>query len=183
VRVTHEQNLVLSDVPVDELEALWEELEALGMANPTVGTLNDIICCPGGDYCSLANAVSIPIAQALQERFEDLDFLYDLGPLDLNISGCMNACGHHHVGHIGILGVDKKGEEFYQIQLGGRAGTDAELANVLGPSFGREEMPDVIEKILNVYLQNRRGDELFIDTCRRIGLDPFKESVYAKNHH
>ncbi|MBR9904995.1 MAG: nitrite/sulfite reductase, partial [Gammaproteobacteria bacterium] len=141
VRVTHEQNLVLSDVPVDELEALWQELEALGMANPTVGTLNDIICCPGGDYCSLANAVSIPIAQALQERFEDLDFLYDLGPLDLNISGCMNACGHHHVGHIGILGVDKKGEEFYQISIGGNSTDDASLGKILGPSFFRSDVP------------------------------------------
>ncbi|MDW7748609.1 nitrite/sulfite reductase, partial [Halomonas sp.] len=118
LRVTHEQNLVLTDVPVDRLEELWQRLEALGMANPTVGTLADLICCPGGDYCGLANAKSIPVAHAIQERFEDLDFLYDLGPLELNISGCMNACGHHHVGHIGILGVDKKGEEYYQISLG-----------------------------------------------------------------
>lgn len=179
VRVTHEQNLVLSDVPVDELEALWEELEALGMANPTVGTLNDIICCPGGDYCSLANAVSIPIAQALQERFEDLDFLYDLGPLDLNISGCMNACGHHHVGHIGILGVDKKGEEFYQISIGGNSTDDASLGKILGPSFFRSDVPDVVEKVLEVYVSQRHEDERFLDTYRRIGLKPFKERVYA----
>lgn len=179
VRVTHEQNLVLSDVPVDEMEALWKELEALGMANPTVGTLNDIICCPGGDYCSLANAVSIPIAQALQERFEDLDFLYDLGPLDLNISGCMNACGHHHVGHIGILGVDKKGEEFYQISIGGNSTDDASLGKILGPSFFRSDVPDVVEKVLEVYVSQRHEDERFLDTYRRIGLKPFKERVYA----
>ncbi|KPQ24046.1 MAG: sulfite reductase (NADPH) hemoprotein beta-component [Halomonas sp. HL-48] len=180
VRVTHEQNLVLSDVPVDELEALWKELDALGMANPTVGTLNDIICCPGGDYCSLANAVSIPIAQALQERFEDLDFLYDLGPLDLNISGCMNACGHHHVGHIGILGVDKKGEEYYQVSIGGNATDDASLGKILGPSFFREDVPGVVEKVLQVYVSQRHEDERFLDTYRRIGLKPFKEHVYAK---
>ncbi|MFN2410405.1 MAG: nitrite/sulfite reductase [Halomonas sp.] len=179
VRVTHEQNLVLSDVPVDELEALWQELEALGMANPTVGTLNDIICCPGGDYCSLANAVSIPIAQALQERFEDLDFLYDLGPLDLNISGCMNACGHHHVGHIGILGVDKKGEEYYQVSIGGNSTDDASLGKILGPSFFREDVPAVVEKVLEVYVAQRHEDERFLDTYRRIGLKPFKERVYA----
>ncbi len=161
VRVTHEQNLVLSDVPVDELEALWKELDALGMANPTVGTLNDIICCPGGDYCGLANAVSIPIAQALQERFEDLDFLYDLGPLDLNISGCMNACGHHHVGHIGILGVDKKGEEYYQISIGGNSTDDASLGKILGPSFFREDVPGVVDKVLQVYVAERHEDERF----------------------
>ncbi|MGO2240989.1 MAG: nitrite/sulfite reductase [Halomonas sp.] len=180
VRVTHEQNLVLSDVPVDEMQALWQELDALGMANPTVGTLNDIICCPGGDYCSLANAVSIPIAQALQERFEDLDFLYDLGPLDLNISGCMNACGHHHVGHIGILGVDKKGEEYYQISIGGNSTDDASLGKILGPSFFRQDVPDVVEKVLAVYVNQRHEDERFLDTYRRIGLKPFKEHVYAK---
>lgn len=183
IRATHNQNLVLADVKKSDLFALWQKAKVAGFATPNIGTLTDLICCPGGDFCSLANAKSIPVAEAIQRRFDDLDYLYDLGDLTLNISGCMNACGHHHVGNIGVLGVDKKGEEFYQIQLGGRAGTDAELANVLGPSFGREEMPDVIEKILNVYLQNRRGDELFIDTCRRIGLDPFKESVYAKNHH
>ncbi|RUR51618.1 nitrite/sulfite reductase [Vreelandella populi] len=180
LRVTHEQNLVLSDVPVDEIEVLWNELEALGMANPTVGTLNDIICCPGGDYCSLANAVSIPIAQALQERFEDLDFLYDLGPLDLNISGCMNACGHHHVGHIGILGVDKKGEEFYQISIGGNSTDDVSLGKILGPSFFRQDVPEVVEKVLQVYVAERHEDEHFLDTYRRIGLKPFKERVYAK---
>ena len=175
LRVTHEQNLVLSDVPVDEIEALWQQLEALGMANPTVGTLNDIICCPGGDYCSLANAVSIPIAQAIQERFDDLDYLYDLGPIDLN----MNACGHHHVGNIGILGVDKKGEEYYQISLGGNADDDVSLGKILGPSFYREDVPDVIDKVLQVYVEKRLDEERFLDTYRRIGHQPFKERVYA----
>ncbi|WP_438951793.1 nitrite/sulfite reductase [Porticoccus sp.] len=183
IRATHNQNLVLADVKKSDLFALWQKAKVAGFATPNIGTLTDLICCPGGDFCSLANAKSIPVAEAIQRRFDDMDYVYDLGDLTLNISGCMNACGHHHVGNIGVLGVDKKGEEFYQIQLGGSAGREAELANVLGPSFGREEMPDVIEKILNVYLENRRGDELFIDTCRRIGLDPFKESVYAKDHH
>ncbi|MDT8878194.1 nitrite/sulfite reductase [Halomonas saccharevitans] len=179
LRVTHEQNLVLTDVPVDRIEALWQRLEALGLANPTVGTLADLICCPGGDYCGLANAKSIPVAHAIQERFEDLDFLYDLGPLELNISGCMNACGHHHVGHIGILGVDKKGEEYYQISLGGSQGNGASLGKILGPSFFREDVPSVIDKLLKVYVGSRQPDETFLDTYRRIGLKPFKERVYA----
>ncbi|SFT67686.1 nitrite/sulfite reductase [Halomonas saccharevitans] len=179
LRVTHEQNLVLTDVPVDRIEALWQRLEALGLANPTVGTLADLICCPGGDYCGLANAKSIPVAHAIQERFEDLDFLYDLGPLELNISGCMNACGHHHVGHIGILGVDKKGEEYYQISLGGSQGNGASLGKILGPSFFREDVPSVIDQLLQVYVGSRQPDETFLDTYRRIGLKPFKERVYA----
>ncbi|MCI0508925.1 sulfite reductase (NADPH) hemoprotein beta-component [Chromohalobacter marismortui] len=179
VRVTHEQNLVLTDVPVDRMEDLWQRLETLGMANPTVGTLADLICCPGGDYCSLANAKSIPVAQEIQQRFEDLDFLYDLGPLELNISGCMNACGHHHVGHIGILGVDKKGEEYYQISLGGSQGNESSLGKILGPSFYREDVTNVIDKLLKVYVGERTPDETFLDTYRRIGLKPFKEHVYA----
>ncbi|GEN24539.1 sulfite reductase [Halomonas cupida] len=179
LRVTHEQNLVLTDVAVDQIEELWHKLDELGLANPTVGTLADLICCPGGDYCALANAKSIPVAQAIQERFESLDFLYDLGPLDLNISGCMNACGHHHVGHIGILGVDKKGEEYYQISLGGSQGNEASLGKILGPSFFREDVPGVIDKVLQVYVGERQPDETFIDTYRRIGLKPFKEFVYA----
>ena len=179
LRVTHEQNLVLSDVPVDRLHELWQRLDALGLANPTVGTLADLICCPGGDYCALANAKSIPVAQAIQERFDDLDFLYDLGPLELNISGCMNACGHHHVGHIGILGVDKKGEEWYQVSLGGAQGNAASLGKILGPSFSREAVPGVIDTLLKVYVSERSDDETFLDTYRRIGLKPFKERVYA----
>ncbi|WP_046078664.1 nitrite/sulfite reductase [Halomonas sp. HG01] len=179
LRVTHEQNLVLTDVAVDRIEELWQRLDELGLANPTVGTLADLICCPGGDYCSLANAKSIPVAQSIQERFEDLDFLYDLGPLELNISGCMNACGHHHVGHIGILGVDKKGEEYYQISLGGSQGNESSLGKILGPSFYREDVPGVIDKLLQVYVGERTPDETFLDTYRRIGLKPFKERVYA----
>ncbi|NIC03950.1 nitrite/sulfite reductase [Billgrantia bachuensis] len=179
IRVTHEQNLVLADVAVDRLEELWQRLQELGLANPTVGTLADLICCPGGDYCALANAKSIPVAQAIQERFEDIDYLYDLGPLDLNISGCMNACGHHHVGHIGILGVDKKGEEWYQISLGGAQGNESSLGKILGPSFDRESVPEVIDKVLQVYVGERAEGETFIETYRRIGLKPFKERVYA----
>jgi sulfite reductase (NADPH) hemoprotein beta-component len=182
IRATHNQNLVLADVRKSDLHALWQEAKSGGFATPNIGTLTDLICCPGGDFCSLANAKSIPVAEAIQRRFDDMDYVYDLGDLSLNISGCMNACGHHHVGNIGILGVDKKGEEFYQVQLGGSSENDAALGNVLGPSFGREEMPDIISRILDVYINNRLGDELFIDTYRRIGLDPFKESVYAKNH-
>ena len=139
-----------------------------------------MICCPGGDFCSLANAKSIPIAEAIQRKFDDLDYVYDLGELSLNISGCMNACGHHHVGNIGILGVDKKGEEFYQIQLGGRADQNASLGSVLGPSFYQQEVTDVIEKILTVYVENRHEGEIFVDTYDRIGVKAFKEVVYAK---
>ncbi len=179
IRTTHEQNLVLADVRRDQLIELWNKLKPLGFASPTVGTLNDIICCPGGDFCSLANAKSIPVAEAIQRKFDNLDYLYDLGDLDLNISGCMNACGHHHVGHIGILGVDKKGEEWYQIQLGGSQGNQAALAQVLGPSFSREEVPEILEKILNVYLDSRVEGERFVDTYQRIGQAPFKEAVYV----
>jgi sulfite reductase (NADPH) hemoprotein beta-component len=181
-RTTHEQNIVLADVKKADLFALWQECKAAGFATPNIGTITDIICCPGGDFCSLANAKSIPIAEAIQRQFEDLDYVYDLGDIDLNISGCMNACGHHHVGHIGILGVDKSGKEFYQVQLGGNAGNDASLGDVLGPSFGAEDMPAVIQKIVDVYLANRTEEELFIDTYRRIGAAPFKEKVYAKAH-
>ena len=179
-RTTHEQNIVLADVKKSDLFALWQECKAAGFATPNIGTITDIICCPGGDFCSLANAKSIPIAEAIQRQFEDLDYVYDLGDIDLNISGCMNACGHHHVGHIGILGVDKSGKEFYQVQLGGNAGNDASLGDVLGPSFGADDMPTVIQKIVDVYVANRTDEELFIDTYRRIGAAPFKEKVYAK---
>jgi sulfite reductase (NADPH) hemoprotein beta-component len=182
VRNSHEQNIILADVEQARLFELWGELRELGFATPNVGLLTDIICCPGGDYCSLANAKSIPIAEAIQRRFDDLDYLFDIGELDLNISGCMNACGHHHVGHIGILGVDKKGAEFYQVSLGGSASRDASLGQILGPSFAQEEMAEVIEKIVTVYVEKRVEDERFIDTFRRIGIEPFKERVYAANH-
>ena len=182
VRNSHEQNMILADVEQSRLHALWLELRELGLATPNIGLLTDIIACPGGDYCSLANAKSIPVAEAIQRRFDDLDYLFDLGELDLNISGCMNACGHHHIGHIGILGVDKKGAEFYQVSLGGSSSRDASLGQILGPSFAQDDMPDVIEKIVGVYLAQRTEDERFLDTFRRIGIEPFKERVYAAHH-
>ncbi len=182
VRTTHQQNLVLAEVASGDLLAVWEKLSAMGLATPNIGHLTDIICCPGGDYCSLANAKSIPVAEAIQERFENLDYLYDLGPIDLNISGCMNACGHHHIGHIGVLGVDKKGAEFYQVSLGGHQGKDASLGKILGPSFEQDAMPGVIEKLLETYVALRTDEEQFLDTYRRVGIDPFKERVYAQDH-
>lgn len=182
VRNSHNQNIILADVEQAQLLELWAELRELGFATPNIGLLTDVICCPGGDFCSLANAKSLPVASAIQRRFDDLDYLFDLGPIDLNISGCMNACGHHHVGHIGVLGVDKKGQEFYQVSLGGSAGRDASLAQILGPSFAQDEMDRVIEKIIQVYVDHRNEDELFLDTYRRIGIEPFKERVYAANH-
>lgn len=182
LRTSHQQNVIFADVRQDQLLELWHELREHGFATPNIGLLTDMICCPGGDFCSLANAKSIPIAESIQRRFDDLDYLFDIGELDLNISGCMNACGHHHVGHIGILGVDKKGEEFYQVSLGGDAGRDATLAKILGPSFAQDQMPEVIGKLIDVYVEQRTEDERFIDTYRRIGIDPFKERVYAKNH-
>jgi sulfite reductase (NADPH) hemoprotein beta-component len=180
IRSTHQQNLVLADVEQHALYEIWQKIDTLGLATPNIGHLTDLICCPGGDYCALANAKSIPVAEAIQRRFSDLDYLYDLGPLDLNISGCMNACGHHHIGQIGVLGVDKKGEEFYQVSLGGNQGKDASIGKILGPSFRQQDMPDVVEKILNTYLSQRADGENFLETCRRVGLEPFKETVYAK---
>ena len=179
IRVSHEQNLILADVKQSELFALWQEAKKIGFATPNIGLVSDMICCPGGDFCSLANAKSIPVAEAISRRVEDLDYQFDLGPIDLNISGCINACGHHHVGHIGILGVDKAGAEFYQVTLGGAQGWNAALGKVIGPSFGQEEMPDVIERILDVYVEARHAEEVFIDTVRRIGIEPFKHRVYA----
>jgi sulfite reductase (NADPH) hemoprotein beta-component len=180
IRSTHQQNLVLADVEQRQLFALWQKARALGLATPTLGLLTDMICCPGGDFCALANAKSIPVAEAIQVRFDDLDYLHELGDIDLNISGCMNACGHHHIGNIGVLGVDKKGEEFYQISLGGSSGKDASLGKILGPSFAREHMPDVIGKILDFYVSQRISGESFLEAYRRLGHDPFKEAVYAK---
>ncbi|MEZ5510907.1 MAG: nitrite/sulfite reductase [Gammaproteobacteria bacterium] len=178
-RSTHNQNVVLADVRQDQLFALWQELKALGFATANIGYLTDITCCPGGDFCSLANAKSIPIAEQIQRRFDDLDYLYDLGEIELNISGCMNACGHHHIGNIGILGVDKKGEEFYQISLGGNSGLNARIGQIMGPSFGEADVADVIAKIIDVYVEKRFEGESFQMTFERIGLAPFKEKVYA----
>lgn len=182
VRIAHDQNIVLADVKKSDLFAVWKKAQAAGFATPNLNMLTDIICCPGGDFCALANAKSIPIAEQIQRHFDDLDYLYDLGELELNISGCMNACGHHHVGNIGILGVDKKGQEFYQVSLGGCSGKDASIGKILGPSFAREQMADIVQKIIDVHVENRTEEELFIDTYRRIGITPFKERVYAKAH-
>ena len=188
LRISHEQNLILADVRQSDLHKLWQDVKVLGFATPNIGLLTNIICCPGGDFCSLANAKSIPVAQAIQERFDHLDYLYDIGEFDLNISGCMNSCGHHHVGHIGILGVDKNGEEWYQISIGGnqgltRPGAPAALGKVIGPSVAREQIPDVIEKLIGVYLERRESEvERFIDVVWRTGIEPFKEHVYGSHH-
>lgn len=185
VRISHEQNVILADVERERLPALWEELRKLGLATPNVGLLTDIISCPGGDFCSLANAKSIPVANAIQQHVEeklgDLDYLFDIGEISLNISGCMNACGHHHIGNIGILGVDKHGEEFYQVTIGGEQGVRGRtpsLGRVIGPSFARAEMADVIEKLVRTYVDLRHADEAFVDTVSRVGVEPFKRSVY-----
>jgi len=182
LRVTHEQNLVLAEVLQRDLPALWEEARRLGLATPNVGLLTNIIACPGGDFCSLANARSIPIAEAIRSRFEDLDEVFDIGELDLNISGCMNSCGHHHVGHIGILGVDKHGREYYQVSIGGRQGPSAALGRVIGPSFDADTVVDAIEQLIDCYLAHRRAGERFVDTVHRLGLDPFRSHVYAHAH-
>jgi sulfite reductase (NADPH) hemoprotein beta-component len=182
IRVSHEQNLIFAHVRQAALLALWGELKDLGFATPNIGLLTDIICCPGGDFCSLANAKSLPIAEAIQRRFDDLDYLHDIGEINLNISGCMNACGHHHVGNIGVLGVDKNGAEWYQVSIGGAQGEHASLGKVIGPSFAAREMPDVVAKLIDTYIERRHADEPFIDTVRRIGIEPFKERVYAAAH-
>ena len=183
MRVTHEQNLVFADVEQRDLFELWNKLVPLGVATPNLGLLTNIISCPGGDFCALANAVSIPVAQAISERFDNLDFQHDIGELDLNISGCINACGHHHIGHIGILGVDKAGEEWYQVTIGGRQGNRAAIGKIIGPSFARNEVPDVIERLLGAYLRIRDSEEeRFVDVVHRVGIEPFKEAVYVQAH-
>ena len=179
VRVTHEQNLVLADVENRKLFDLWQEIKVQGLATPNIGLLTDIICCPGGDFCSLANAKSIPIAAEIAKRFDDLDFQHDIGDIELNISGCINACGHHHVGNIGILGVDKDGAEWYQVSIGGAQGGNTAIGKIIGPSFSAHQMPEVIARLLNVYVKERVEDERFVDTVQRIGVAPFKEHVYA----
>jgi sulfite reductase (NADPH) hemoprotein beta-component len=194
LRVSHEQNLILADVRKSRLYQLWQELDMLKLATPNIGLITNIISCPGGDYCNLANAVSIPVVDAIQRRFDDLDYVYEIGELDLNLSGCINSCGHHHVGHIGILGVDKSGEEWYQITIGGRQnggvksdsgtslarGGGAAIGRVIGPSFAREQIPDVIHRLIQTYLKLRDSDaERFIDVVERVGIDPFKNDVYS----
>ena len=180
LRVTHEQNFVFSDVPKNQLFNLWQQLKTHNLAMPNIGLVSDIIACPGGDFCSLANAKSIPIAQAITELVDDIDYQFDLGDISVNISGCINSCGHHHIGNIGILGVDKKGEEWYQITLGGQQGNQAAIGKVIGPSFGEAEVPSVVKKVLDVYVEQRHDDELFIETFERIGLDPFKLRIYGQ---
>ncbi|HTT41964.1 MAG TPA: nitrite/sulfite reductase [Steroidobacteraceae bacterium] len=179
LRVTHTQNLVLADVPQQHLHELWQELEALKLATPNIGTLTDMIACPGLDFCSLANAGTLDVARQIQQRFDDLDYLYDIGEIELKMSGCMNACGHHHVGHIGVLGVDKHGEEWYQITLGGSASGFTALGEVIGPSVPKHEVAATLERILEVYRAQRLEEERFIETVRRVGLKPFKEQAYA----
>jgi sulfite reductase (NADPH) hemoprotein beta-component len=179
VRSTHTQNLLLADVPQHVLYEVWRELAALGLAMPNIGTLTDLIACPGLDFCSLANAGTISVARQIQQRFDDLDYLYDLGEIEIKMSGCMNACGHHHVGHIGILGVDKHGEEWYQISLGGSANGLTALGEVIGPSVAQHEVAATLERIVETYRELREEGERFIDTVRRLGVTPFREGAYA----
>ena len=180
IRTTHDQNLVLSDVETARLHELWQRLDALGLASPNIGTLTDLICCPGLDFCALANAGSISVARQITEHFDDLDYLYDLGDVKLKMSGCINACGHHHAGHIGILGINKAGEEYYQIMLGGSAEDDASLGKWIGPAIAQHEVSDAVQKIVDVYLEQREEGERFLDTYRRIGPEPFKNRVYGQ---
>jgi sulfite reductase (NADPH) hemoprotein beta-component len=182
VRATHDQNLILGEVRQQDLRAVWQSLTELKLATPNIGTLTDMICCPGLDFCSLANAAAIPIAKQIHERFDDFDFLYDLGHIEIKMSGCMNACGHHHVGHIGILGVDKHGEEWYQITIGGSASGTVSLGHVIGPSVPKADVAATIGRLLDVYLERREDGEEFLQTVRRIGVEPFKERVYAPAH-
>jgi sulfite reductase (NADPH) hemoprotein beta-component len=187
IRATHDQNLLLADVQQRDLYELWQTLAAARLATPNIGTLTDMICCPGLDFCSLANAGSIPVAKQIQSHFADLDYLYDLGPIEIKMSGCMNACGHHHVGHIGILGVDKHGEEWYQITIGGSAREDAALGEVIGPSVPQSDVAGTIQKLVDVYVEEREEEERFIDTVRRLGIEPFQNRVYGEHqrarHH
>jgi sulfite reductase (NADPH) hemoprotein beta-component len=184
LRVSHDQNLVLPWVRETDLPAVWEAARAASFATPNIGLLTDMIACPGGDFCALANARSIPIAASITERFDDLDELYDIGDIDLHISGCINSCGHHHSGHIGILGVDKDGSEWYQVTLGGLDGSaisgGSQPGKVIGPSFAADEVADVIEAVIDTYRHQRAANERFIDTVKRIGIDPFKSAANAQ---
>ena len=181
VRTTHNQNLLLGDVRQDQLHGVWQELKALGLATANLGTLTDMIACPGLDFCSLANAGTISVVKQIQRHFDDFDYVYDIGEIELKMSGCMNACGHHHVGHIGILGVDKHGEEWYQITIGGSAREHSALGEVIGPSVPQAKVAAILERILTAYRELRQEEERFIDTVRRVGVAPFKERVYAKD--
>jgi len=183
IRVSHEQNLVLPHVKKRDLPAIFARLKALGLATPNAGLITDIIACPGLDYCDLANARSIPIAQKISERFADLDRQHHIGELKIKISGCINACGHHHAGHIGILGVDKKGVEFYQLQLGGSGAEDASIGEIMGPGFGQDDIADAVERVIGCYLELRKDGERFLDTYRRVGMTPFKNVAYGQDLH
>ncbi|MBP8215206.1 MAG: nitrite/sulfite reductase [Propionivibrio sp.] len=178
LRVAHEQNVVLTDIRKRDLYELWQAARAQRLATPNLGLLTDMICCPGGDLCSLANARSVPIADAINQKFDDLDYLFDIGDISVNISGCMNSCGHHHVANIGILGVDKNSEEWYQITIGGKQGNGTTIGKVIGPSFYAEEVPLVIEALIKVYIEQRTPSERFIDTVERLGIEPFKTRAY-----
>ncbi|HTY99966.1 MAG TPA: nitrite/sulfite reductase, partial [Rhodocyclaceae bacterium] len=179
LRVSHEQNLLLPDVTQRELYTVWHRAKAAGLASPTVGLLADLIACPGGDFCELANARSLPVAAAIRERFADLDELHDIGELEINISGCVNACGHHHIGHIGLLGVEKRGEDWYQVSIGGRQGKDLHFGEIIGPAFPADEIPDVVERLVETYVAYRRAGERFNDTVDRLGAEPFRRSTYG----
>jgi len=179
IRVSHEQNLVLPHLRLTDIAEVWKQLSAHGLGTPNVGLLTDIIACPGLDYCNLANARSIPVAQRITQRFSDLKKLHDIGDLKIKISGCINACGHHHVGHIGILGVDKKGVEFYQITLGGSADENAAIGKIVGPAFSYDDVVDAVDNIVHTYLELRKEGERFNDTYARVGVAPFKENLYA----
>ncbi|MBW6452859.1 MAG: nitrite/sulfite reductase, partial [Methyloprofundus sp.] len=182
VRTTHRQNLVLADIKQADLFVLWQKLASLKLATPNIGKATDMICCPGLDYCSLALAGSIGVAKEINEALDSIDYVHDLGEIKINISGCMNGCAHQSVGHIGILGVDKKGEEWYQVTLGGSSENDAAIGDRLGPSVSKEEITSVVIKLLEVYLEQRLNeDEAFLATYRRVGMNPFKERVYATN--
>jgi len=181
IRASHNQNLLLSDVKQADCYALWLRLQAEGLATANINTLNDMICCPGLDFCGLANATSIPLAKEINERFDDLDYLYDLGDIKIKMSGCMNGCAHQSVGHIGILGVDKKGEEWYQFTLGGSSEADAEIGQRLGRAIPKDKVVDTVATLIDVFKEHRHEDELFLATVRRVGVDPFKERVYADN--
>jgi sulfite reductase (NADPH) hemoprotein beta-component len=183
IRASHEQNLVLPHVKQSDLPAVFARLQALGLATPNAGLITDIICCPGLDYCDLANARSIPIAQKIAERFADLERQHDIGELKIKMSGCINACGHHHAGHIGILGVDKKGVEYYQLQLGGSGAEDASIGDIMGPGFGEHDIVDAVERVVDLYVTRRQPGERFLDTYRRIGMEPFKTAAYQEQAH
>jgi len=181
IRTTHKQNLVLGDVRIQDLPDLWRELKKVSLADPNIETITDLICCPGLDFCALANARSIPIADRILNQLDDLDYVHDLGDIRMNISGCINACGHHHAGNIGILGVDKKGEEFYQITLGGSSQTDASIGKIVGPAFSYDDIVPAVTNVLETFVSLREDDERFLDCYRRVGMAPFKERLYENN--